>query len=62
KYSLHNKSEALNKFIEMYGVDFLEREVREEVVNDMIKEISKMKKNKKKEVSFSDLDKLCGIE
>ena len=36
KYGLKDKSEALNKFIELYGNDILEREATEEYIKKII--------------------------
>lgn len=36
KYNLHDKSEALNKFVEIYGDEFVEREVRDDYVKKLI--------------------------
>ncbi|MFH1584375.1 MAG: hypothetical protein ABIA56_04620, partial [Actinomycetota bacterium] len=36
KYGLKDKSEALNKFIDIYGDDILEREATEEYVKKVI--------------------------
>jgi hypothetical protein len=36
KFQLKDKSEALDKFAELYGDDFVEREVKEEVIKDVI--------------------------
>lgn len=62
KYGLKDKSEALNKFIELYGHDILEREVAEEYVKRII-EISKnhFKKHSYKKMSLKELDKLSGV-
>ena len=37
KYGLNDKSEALNKFVEMYGDEIVEKEAKEEYVKEMIK-------------------------
>ena len=62
KYGLKDKSEALNKFIELYGQDILEREATEEYVKKII-EISKkhFKKYGYKKMSLQELDKLSGV-
>ena len=62
KYGLKDKSEALNKFIEIYGHDILERESTEEYVKKII-EISKnhFKKHGYKKMSLQELDKLSGV-
>ena len=62
KYGLKDKSEALNKFIELYGHDILEREATEEYVKKII-EISKahFKRHGHKKMSLQELDKLLGV-
>lgn len=37
KFGLKDKGEALDKFTDFYGEEFVEKEVKEEVVNDVIK-------------------------
>ena len=41
KYGLKDKGEALDKFAEMYGDEFADREVREEVIKEMLEECDK---------------------
>jgi len=36
KYGLRDKAQALDRFAEMFGDDFVDREVREEVVREVI--------------------------
>ncbi|MFH0715019.1 MAG: hypothetical protein V1847_05120 [Candidatus Diapherotrites archaeon] len=36
KYGLRDKGEALDKFAEMYGEEFVDREVKDEVVREVI--------------------------
>ncbi len=36
KYALRDKAEALDKFTEIYGTEFVEPEVKEEFVKDVI--------------------------
>ena len=59
KYGLKDKSEALNKFIELYGQDILEKEATEEYVKRIIN-MSKnhFKKYGYKKMSLQELDKL----
>jgi len=62
KYGLRDKSEALNKFIELYGQDVLEREVTEEYVKKIIEISNKhFKKYGYKKMSLQELDKLSGV-
>jgi len=63
KYDLKDKSEAINKFAEMYGEDYVEFEVKEEYLKKLIK-IGKdhIKKYGYKTMTLEELDKICGIE
>jgi len=62
KYGYKDKSQALNKILDMYGADFVDKEIKEDVLKDFLAEIDKVEKNKKKAVSFKELDKICGLE
>ena len=62
KYGLKDKSEALNKFIEIYGENILEREASEEYVKKVIVVSNNhFKKYGSKKISLQELDKLCGV-
>ncbi|MFW5847207.1 MAG: antitoxin [Nanoarchaeota archaeon] len=60
KYGLKDKSEALNKFIELYGNEIIEKQASD----NYIKKISGIaerhfKKYGKRKMSIEELDKLC---
>lgn len=61
KFGLRDKSEALNKFIEMYGDDIIEREANEEYIKKVIS-ISEnhLKKYGRRKMNIQELNKLCG--
>lgn len=62
KFGLRDKSEALNKFIELYGEDILEKEATEEYTKEILNTIANhFKKHGNKKMSLSELDKLCDI-
>ncbi|MEK6926645.1 MAG: antitoxin [Nanoarchaeota archaeon] len=62
KYGLKDKSEALNKFIELYGDDILEKEASEEYIKKIIMiSNNHFKKHGYKKMSLQELDKLCGV-
>jgi len=62
-FGLKNKSEALNKFIELFGDEFLAREVREEVIIDIIRSCeSHAKKHGMRKMSVSELKELSGVK
>lgn len=61
KFGLRDKSEALARILDMYGEDFVEREVKDEVVLEVIREAGEMEKKGTKPMAFEELDKLCGL-
>lgn len=62
KFGLRDKSEALNKFAEMYGEEFVEREVREEFIVDVLKSLVEHKrKHPDRRMTLAELDKLSGV-
>ena len=62
KYGLKDKSEALNKFIEIYGDDVLEKEATEEYTQKVIAiSNNHFKKYGSKKMSLQELDKLCEV-
>jgi len=60
KFGLKDKSEALNKFIELYGDDVIEREAKDEYIKNVIR-ISEnhLKKYGKRKMTLHELNKLC---
>lgn len=62
RFGLKDKSEALNKFADMFGQEFVEREVKDEVVEEVIKSCeAHIKKYGHRKMSLKELDKLCGL-
>lgn len=63
-FGLKDKAAALDKFADMFGEEFIEKEVNEEVVAEMIKSCEEWEKRHKfkRKMSIRELDKLCGIE
>ena len=62
KYGLKDKGEALNKFAEMYGEDFVEKEVKEEFITEVMDSISEHnKKHKGRKMTLKELDKMTGL-
>ncbi|MGV8171988.1 MAG: DUF2683 family protein [Candidatus Woesearchaeota archaeon] len=62
KYGLKTKSEALNLFAERYGEEFVEREVKDELIQEVVAISEKhRKKHPDKRTTMKELDKLCGI-
>ncbi len=62
KYGLKDKSEAINKFVELYGDEVVEKEANEKYVKHMIEITNKHLSNyKNKKMSLAELDKLCEV-
>jgi len=62
KFRLKDKSEAINKFCELYGEDFVEKQVDEQVTRELINTCeAHFKKYKHKKMSVQELDQLCGM-
>jgi hypothetical protein len=60
KYGLKDKSEAIRKFIQMYGDDVIEKESTEQYAKKVMQIAdSHFKKYGKKKMSVEELDKLC---
>jgi hypothetical protein len=58
KYGLNDKGEALNKFVEMFGDEFVDREVKEGIIKDVIESCNyHIKKNGFKTRTTKDLRK-----
>ena len=62
KYGLKDKSEALNKFIELYGDEVIDREANEEYIKKTIELTKKhYNKYKNKKMTFQELHNLCEV-
>ena len=62
KFSLKDKSEALNKFIELYGEEVMEKEATEEYAKKIIEAVKKhFVKYGHKKMSIEELDMLCEV-
>jgi len=58
KYGFNDKGEALNKFAEMYGDEFVEKEVKDEIVKEIIDSCNRhMKKYGFKSTTIKQLRK-----
>jgi len=59
KYGLKDKSEAINKFVELYGDEIIEKEANDEYVKEMITGVNEhLKRYKGRKMSFQELDAL----
>lgn len=62
KYGLKDKGEALDKFAEMYGDEFVEREASEEYVKRILAiHHAHLKKHPNRKMTDKELDELCGM-
>ena len=62
KYGLKDKSEAINKFAEMFGEEFVGMEMKEEAVRELIKTCEEhMNRHKHRRMTLNELDKLCSV-
>ncbi|MBD3361604.1 DUF2683 domain-containing protein [Candidatus Woesearchaeota archaeon] len=62
KFGLETKSEAINKFAELYGDSFVEKEMKEKEIRDLINTCNRhFAKYGRKKMSLKELDRLCGM-
>ena len=62
KFGLKDKSEALNKFIELYGDDIMEKEATEDNLKKIISITKRhLEKHKDKKMTLQELDNLCEV-
>ena len=60
KFNLKDKSEALNKFAEMYGEEVVEKEANDEYIKKIIEiDEGHIKKYGNKKMTIKELDMLC---
>ncbi|MEK6970178.1 MAG: hypothetical protein AABW68_00595 [archaeon] len=62
RYGLRDKGEALDRFAEMFGNEFVEREAKEEYVKKILAiHHEHIKKHPRRVMSDEELDALCGL-
>lgn len=62
KYGLRGKGEAIDKFADLFGEEYVEKQVSEEYVKKILKiEEEHFKKHPNRRMSDKELDKLCGM-
>ena len=62
KYGLKDKSEAINKFAEMYGEEIVEEEANEEYIKKIIDISNKhLERYKDRKMTLEELDRLCEV-
>ena len=63
KFNLKDKSEALNKFAEIYGDEIVEKEAKSEYIKKVLEIDEKhFKKYKNKKMTIKELDRICEAE
>jgi len=62
KYGLKDKSDAINRFVELYGEDVVERDASEEYTKHMLEVANRhLEKHKNRRMSIEELDALCEV-
>ena len=62
KFDLHDKSEATNKFIEMFGDEFVEKEANDEYLKKILETEKKhFQKYGQRKMTLKELDKICDL-
>ena len=62
KFDLKDKSEALNKFVEIYGEEEVAKEAKDEYIKKLIEIDSRhLKKYGNKKMTLKELDNLCEV-
>lgn len=63
KYSLKNRSQALKKFTEEFGSNYVEMKIDEEILKELDKTYADhIKKHPNRKMSEEELDKLLGLK
>ncbi len=63
KFGLKDKSEAINKFAEMYGDELVEKEANDQYVKKVLEIAEKhMKAQGSRKMTLKELDRLCGMD
>lgn len=62
KFDLRDKSEALNKFVDLFGDEVVEKEAKDEYLKKII-EIEKkhLQKYGQRRMTLQELDKICDL-
>lgn len=62
KFDLHDKSEATNKFIEMFGDEFVEKEANDKYLKKILEAEKKhFQKYGQRKMTLQELDKICDL-
>ncbi len=62
RFGLQDKAQALDKFADLFGEEFVEKEIKDEIIMEMIQDCEKWEKkhNFKRKMTLKELNKLCG--
>lgn len=63
KFGLKDKAAALDKFADLYGEDFVDKEIKEKVVKQMTRDCDDWEKRHKfkRKMTLKELDRLCDL-
>ena len=62
KFELNTKSEAINKFIELFGEEVAEKKPKDQYIKKILEiEESHFKKYQNRKMSLEELDKICEV-
>ena len=62
KYGLRDKGEAMDRFAEMHGEEYIEKEPREEYVKKILRIAEEHhQKHPNRRMTDKELDELCGL-
>ena len=62
KFDLRDKSEAINKFVEMFGDELVEKEASDKYIKTILDiEKQHFKKYSHRKMTVEELDKICDI-
>ncbi len=63
KFGLKDKAKALDRFADMFGEKFVEKEINENTIKQMINDCDNWEKKHKfkRKMSIKELDNLCDI-
>ena len=62
KYGLKDKSDAINKFAELYGDEIVEKDAKEEYIKEMIQGVKEhFNKYRRRSMSIKELDALSEV-
>ena len=62
KFDLRDKSEAINKFIELFGDEVIEKEANDAYIKNILEtEKRHLKKYSHRKMTIKELDEICGL-